>query len=148
MVLNLHLQLYLVFQIVTMVAVSSPIECGPFKLTSSLTDGIKIVQQENNSFILSVASAVNSSNVNTKSRTAIVRARRNVSDYVNGTAITSESILETGEVVRNNSVQFYESFKERIVEQGSGFIEGMEVACDWVSADGKTFYIAIFRKLN
>lgn len=123
-------------------------ECGPFDLPKDITDGVKIMQLNSQTYLLGVASVANSSNQNTKSRISVVRARRNVSDYINGTTITSETILETGELVRNDSVEFYESFKERIVEQGSGFVEGMQVACTWVSADGKSFFTAIFRKLN
>jgi hypothetical protein len=122
--------------------------CGLFDLPESITDGIKIVQQDSKTYIVSVASVANSSNQNTKSRISVVRARRNVSDYINGTTITSETILETREIVRNNSVEFYESFNERILEQGSGFVEGMQVACTWVSSDGKTFFTAIYRELN
>lgn len=123
-------------------------ECGAFSIPVSMSDGVKILNTAEGTYILSVASVANSTNQNTKTRVSIVRARRNVSDYINGTTITSESILETGEVVRNDSVEFYESFKERIVEQGSGFVDGMEVACTWVSSDGKNFFTAIFRKLN
>lgn len=122
--------------------------CGEFHLPNDITDGVKIIEKADGTYLISVASVANSSNQNTKSRISVVRARRNVSDYINGTTITSETILETGEVVRNNSVEFYESFNERIIEQGSGFVEGMQVACTWVSSDGKNFFTAIYRKLN
>jgi hypothetical protein len=148
--LNFSIFYHLVAFILTFVAFSTeqPNSCGPFVFPQDITDGIKIVQQDSNTYIVSVASVANSSNQNTKSRISVVRARRNVSDYINGTTITSETILETGEIVRNNSVEFYESFNERIVEQGSGFVEGMQVACTWVSDDGKNFFTAIFRELN
>ena len=123
-------------------------ECGPFNLPNDITDGVKIIELDSETYQIGVASVANSSNQNTKSRISVVRARRNVSDNINGTTITSETILETGEVVQNNSVEFYESFNERIIEQGSGFVEGMQVACTWVSSDGKSFFTAIFRKLN
>lgn len=124
-------------------------DCHPLPDKNSYGDGVKIVTAGTSTYLVTVGSSSNSgSNINTKSRIATVRARRNVNEYINGTSITSESILETGEVVRNNSVEFYESFKERIVEQGSGFVEGMEVACSWVSDDGKNYYVALFRELN
>ncbi len=122
--------------------------CGPFSFPTEITDGVKIIEHDSKTYLVSVASVANSSNQNTKSRISIVRARRNVSDFINGTTITSETLLETGEMVRNDSVEFYETFKERIVEQGSGFVDGMEVACTWVSSDGRNFFTAIFRKLK
>jgi len=124
-------------------------DCFPLPATESIHDGVKIVSTKSGSYLVAVGSTSNSvTNFNTKSRISTIRARRNVSDYMNGTTITSESILETGEIVRNESVEFHESFKERITEQGSGFVDGMEVSCTWVSADGKNFFTAIFRKLN
>ena len=122
--------------------------CYPLENTLELTDGIKILKVDEQEYMIAVGSTSNSKSVPISTRISSTKARRYVSEFVNGTNITSQTILKTGEVVTENNVEYYEEFTDMIVEEGSGFVQGMQLGCHWISDDNRVFYIMLFQKIN
>jgi hypothetical protein len=122
--------------------------CYPLENTLELTDGVKILKVDEQEYMIAVGSTSNSKSVPISTRISSTKARRYVSEYVNGTNITSQTILKTGEVVTENTVEYYEEFTDKIVEEGSGFVQGMQLGCHWISDDNRVFYVMLFQKIN
>ena len=122
--------------------------CYPLENTLELTDGVKILTVDEQEYMIAVGSTSNSKSIPISTRISSTKARRYVSEFVNGTNITSQTILKTGEVVTENTVEYYEEFTDKIVEEGSGFVQGMQLGCHWVSDDNRVFYVMLFQKIN
>ena len=113
-------------------------------------EGVKILQDSGDSYLLSVSIQTNTSHKtsSSKNRVASVMARRNAMVFMNGSTVTSEQIIKTNETITMNSVSYYEEFIDRISESSSGFIDGMEVLTTFDFNQGKEYAYIIFRKLE
>ena len=112
-------------------------------------EGVRIVNQQEESYLISTAVVANSSHktTSTLNRVAQTKARRNAMVFLNGSNITSETILKTGETVTNNSVSYYESYFDEINENSTGFLAGMQSLISFNSNDGKEYIFIIYTKL-
>ena len=81
-------------------------------------EGVKIVEEKDVSYLISLSIQVVSGHKtsSTKNRVAQIKARRNAMVFLNGSNITSETILKTGETVTNNSISYYETYMDEIKE--------------------------------
>ena len=112
-------------------------------------EGVKIVEEKGVSYLVSLSVQVISSHKtsSTRNRVAQIKARRNAMVFLNGSSITSETILKTGETVTDNSVSYYETYFDKINENAAGFLDGMQVLTTFNSSNGKEYVYVIYKKL-
>ena len=112
-------------------------------------EGVKIVEEKGVSYLVSLSVQVISSHktLSTTNRVAQIKARRNAMVFLNGSNITSETILKTGETVTDNSISYYESYFDNINENAAGFLDGMQVLTTFNSSNGKEYIYVIYKKL-
>ena len=112
-------------------------------------EGVKIIEDKNISYLisLSIQAVSGHKTSSTKNRVAQIKARRNAMVFLNGSNITTETIIKTGETVTNNSVTYYENFIDEINENAAGFLDGMQVLTTFTSDDGKEYVYIIYKKL-
>ncbi len=109
--------------------------------------GVKIVEGKDVSYLISLSVQTVSGNINTTNRIAQVKARRNAMQFLNGSNITSEQIMRTEETVTNNSVSYYETYIDKINENSTGFLAGMQLLTTFTSNNGKDYIYIIYTKL-
>ena len=112
-------------------------------------EGVKIVEEKDASYLISLSIQVVSGHKtsSTQNRVAQIKARRNAMVFLNGSNITSQTILKTGETVTNNSVSYYETYMDEIKENAAGFLDGMQVLTTFTSNNGKEYIYIIYKKL-
>ena len=120
------------------------------KYSSTSFEGVKIVSLGEAQFLVSMAvtSDANHKTTSTLNRVAMIKARRETLKFINGSSITSETILETSETVSDRSVNYYESFFDRIKENSAGWVQGMSVLTSWYSNNGKDYVLAIYNEIK
>ena len=110
------------------------------------SDGAKYVFIKNCKFLIGIGTAsTNSKTVSSMSRIASIKARREVSNLINGTKVTSESIMTTEEIISDEMVSYAEVFKDEIKENSIGYVQDMELLTTFKSPNGKTFSYVIFK---
>ena len=77
----------------------------------------------------------------------MIKARREALKFVEGSSITSETILNTSEVVTDRGVEFYEEFFDSIKENSSGWVDGMSVLTSWYFNNKKDYALVIYTEL-
>jgi len=113
-------------------------------------EGVKIIESDTEIFLVSLA-VVNKSehkNRSTMDRIAVVKARRNALTYLQGSTITSEQILQTGETITANSASYYEKYFDSIKETSSGFVQGMSTLTTFTTSNGKNYVHVIYATLR
>ena len=112
-------------------------------------EGVKIVEEKDVSYLVSLTVQVISSHKTSsaRNRVAQIKARRNAMVFLNGSNITTETILKTGETVTDNNVSYYESYFDNIKENAAGFLDGMQVLTTFNSNTGKEYIYVIYKKL-
>jgi len=97
--------------------------------SSSPFEGVKLVEDYDNKFIISVVSlekADKSTSILT--RIAQTKAQRQVSTFFNGAVITSEFIIKTTEIKADSSeIKTTVETIEKIKENSIGFVNGLEL---------------------
>ena len=89
-------------------------------------EGVKIVSDYNNNYVLSVVLIKNSASETAMNRIAQVKSQRQVSQYLNGVVSTkSETIIRTTEKVKEEKT--IEEITDIIREHSTGFTKAMEV---------------------
>ena len=117
---------------------------------ASTFEGVKIIESETNTFLISLATVNNSEHKNqsTMDRIVVVKARRNALTYLQGSTITSEQIVQTRETITGNSVSYYEKYFDSIKETSSGFVQGMSTLTTFSTKDGKNYVHVIYTILE
>ena len=111
-------------------------------------EGTKIIILNQCKFLISAGLAPTTSNkLQTMSRIAKIKAERGVSEFLGGSTITSENILETKEVVTENDMKFFESFYDMVKTESASFVNGMETLTAFKSADGLNYIYIIVQTL-
>ena len=112
-------------------------------------EGAFIIEEKDVSYLLSLSvQAVSGHKTSsTKNRVADMKARRAAMVLLNGSNITSEQILKTGETVTNNSVSYYETYIDEIKDNAAGFLNGMQVLTTFTANNGKEYIYIIYKKL-
>ena len=108
-------------------------------------EGTKIIILNQCKFLISAGLAPTTSN--NMSRIAKIKAERGVSEFLGGSTITSENILETKEVVTENDMKFFESFYDKVKTESASFVNGMETLTAFKSADGLNYIYIIVQTL-
>ena len=109
-------------------------------------EGVKIVSDYNNNYLLSVVLVKKSGSESTMNRIAQVKSSRQVSQYLNGVISTeSETIIRTTENVKEEKT--VEEITDIIKENSIGFTKSMEVLKVFDANDKEKCYM-FFRKVE
>ena len=112
-------------------------------------EGVKIVEDYDNQYFISVLSLDKSKykTNNAMMRVAQVKALRQASEYVNGGKITSDLVIRTTEVKDSiGSTTVSEETIEKI--HSVGFVQGIELLINFVSADNSQEVFIYIRKIE
>lgn len=103
-------------------------------------EGIKIVADYDNCYLLSVVIVNPSSNELTMNRIAQLKSQRQVSQYLNGrTSVDSETIIRMTEDTDGNPT--LDRIDETIREYSVGFTKSLETLSSFKTKDGKQCYM-------
>lgn len=109
-------------------------------------EGVKIVADYDNNYLLSVVLVKNSGSESTMNRIAQVKSQRQVSQFINGiVSISSETIIKTSENVKSGKT--IEEITEIIQEHSLGFTRAMQVLTVLDTPSGDKCYM-FFRKID
>ena len=111
-------------------------------------DGAKYIYLNDCKYIIGVGTT-SSQNKTTSvmSRIASVKARREVSLLLNSPKVTSESIIKTEQIIKNDNVSYKEIFRDEITEEVAAFVSGMGELTSLISSDGSTFIYVLFKSI-
>ena len=101
--------------------------------TSAPFEGVKIVEDYNNEYLISVVT-LDKSRYTSQSimiRVAQVKARQQANTFFNGSTISSDLVIRTSETKTKDSTITVTEMIESIKENSVGFVEGMELLCNF-----------------
>lgn len=111
-------------------------------------DGAKYVSIGECKYIIGVGTTSTQSKTNSvMARISSVKARREIMLLLNNASVTSEAILTTEQVVKDDSTSYFESFKDEVVEKASAFVNGMPMLTAFKSSDGSTFIYILYKTI-
>lgn len=109
-------------------------------------EGVKIVSDYGNTYLLSVVSVKNSGKETSMNRIAQVKSQRQVSQYISGNVTTeSQTIIRTSEDAKDNVT--VEEVTDIIKEHSVGFTKSMEVLTTFDTKSGTKCFM-FYRKLD
>jgi hypothetical protein len=117
---------------------------------SSAFEGVKLVNDYDNEYIISVLSLEKGSkSASIISRIAQVKAQRHVSTFFNGSNITAEFIVKTTEEKADSSeVKTTVETIEKIKENSVGFVNGLELLSNFDIEEGKRMLFIYIKKIE
>lgn len=112
-------------------------------------EGVKLIDFGNTQYMVSMSmtSVSTRKSISSLNRVCMIKARREALKFVEGSSITSETILNTSEVVTDRGVEFYEEFFDSIKENSSGWVDGMSVLTSWYFNNKKDYALVIYTEL-
>ena len=116
--------------------------------------GVKVFLDYENKYLISLVSLVpsNYNSENAMTRVAEVKSRSQANQFLNGSYISSETIIVTTEKTAKNNSGSVDDVSDVIKETSMGFVESMELITTFNAEDGsgkKVFiYIKQLEKLN
>ena len=111
-------------------------------------DGAKYVSIGECKYIIGVGTTSTQSKTNSvMARISSVKARREIMLLLNNASVTSEAILTTEQVVKDDSTSYFEGFKDEVVEKASAFVNGMPMLTAFKSSDGSTFIYILYKAI-
>jgi hypothetical protein len=115
---------------------------------SSKFEGVKIVEDYNSKYIISLVILEKSKYPNSSvlNRTANIKARSAANNFINGSTITSDMVIKTSEIKDSTNTSLT-TIEETIKENANGFIEGMELLNSFDIEEGRRFVYIVYRKL-
>jgi hypothetical protein len=118
--------------------------------TAAPFDGVKIVEDYDKQYLISVVALDKSKYPNASSinRVAQVKSQAQVNRFVNGSSISSEMIIKTTERKQKDSNQVSVEILETIKEQSNGFTQGMELLINFDSANNKEAVFVFSREIK
>lgn len=109
-------------------------------------EGVKIVSDYGNTYLLSVITVKNNGNETAMNRVAQVKSQRQVSQYISGNVTTeSQTIIRTSEDAKENVT--VEEVTDIIKEHSVGFTKSMEVLTTFETTSGTKCFM-FYRKLD
>lgn len=109
-------------------------------------EGVKVVSDYNNNYLLSVVLVKNSNAESTMNRIAQVKSQRQVSQYLNGVVgVESETVIKTSEKVKEEKT--VEEVIDIIRERSIGFTKAMEVLTVLDASNDQKCYM-FYRKVE
>ena len=117
---------------------------------SSPFEGVKIVDDYNHQYLVSVISLDKSkyTNVSIMNRVAQVKAQSQASTFLNGATISMDMVITTKETKDStNNVKTIIETVEQIKQNSSGFSQGLELLTNFDNADGKRGVFVYMREI-
>jgi len=116
---------------------------------SSPFDGVKVVEDYDKKYFLSVVSLekakYTSSSIMT--RVAQVKARQQANTFFNGSSISSDLVIQTTEKKTKDSTSTVVQSIESIRENSTGFVEGLELLTSFETDEGKRMVFIYMREI-
>ncbi len=119
--------------------------------TSSPFEGVKIVDDYSNQYLISVISLDKAkyTDPSTMNRVAQVKAQSQANTFINGASISMDMVIKTTETTDSTSntntiVETVESIKQN----SSGFTQGLELLTNFDNSDGKRMVFIYMRELK
>jgi len=102
-------------------------------------EGVKIMDDYDNQYLVSVLSLDKSKypNTSTLMRVAQVKAQSQASNYINGTSVSTDLIIKTTETNENGAPKSVVETLEFIREKATGFVNGLELLTNFDIEEGK-----------
>jgi hypothetical protein len=111
-------------------------------------DGAKYVSIGECKYIIGVGTTSTQSKTSSvMARISSVKARREIMLLLNNTSVTSEAILTTEQVIKDDSTSYFEGFRDEVVEKASAFVNGMPMLTAFTSSDGSTFIYVLYKSI-
>lgn len=111
-------------------------------------DGAKYVTIGNCNYIIGVGTTSTQSKTNSvMARISSVKARREIMLLLNNTSVTSEAILTTEQVIKDDSTSYFEGFRDEVVEKASAYVNGMPMLTAFTSSDASTFIYVLYKSI-
>lgn len=117
---------------------------------SSPFEGVKIVDDYNHQYLVSVISLDKSkyTNVSIMNRVAQVKAQSQASTFLNGASISMDMVITTKETKDStNNVKTIVETVEQIKQNSVGFSQGLELLTNFDNADGKRGVFVYMREI-
>ena len=117
---------------------------------SSPFEGVKIVDDYNHQYLVSVISLDKSkyTNVSIMNRVAQVKAQSQASTFLNGATISMDMVITTKETKDStNNVKTIVETVEQIKQNSSGFSQGLELLTNFDNVDGKRGVFVYMREI-
>ena len=113
-------------------------------------DGVKILDDYNHEYIVSVISLEKAkySNPSTMNRVAQVKAQSQANTFFNGATITSDLIIKTSERKSKNTVESTIETIETIKENAYGFTQGLELHTNFENNEGDRMVFIYIREMK
>lgn len=111
--------------------------------------GVKVFLDYENKYLISLVE-LNHSKYNTENeivRVAEIKSRSQVNQFLNGSYITSETIIPTTEKVSKKNSSSVEDVKEIIKETSIGYVSSMELVSTFISEADTNKKVFIYLKL-
>lgn len=111
-------------------------------------DGAKYVSIGNCKYIIGVGTtSTQSKTTSVMARISSIKARREILLLLNNASVTSEAILTTEQIVKDDSSSYFEIFRDEVTEKSSAFVSGMPMLTAFTSSDGSTFIYILHKPI-
>ena len=111
-------------------------------------DGAKYVFLGDCKYIIGVGTtSTQSKNNSVMARISSVKARREIVLLLNGASVTSEDILTTEQIIKDDSINYFEIFRDEVTTKADAFVNGMPMLTAFKSTDGSTFVYIIYKSI-
>lgn len=111
-------------------------------------DGAKYVFIGDCKYIIGVGTtSTQSKNNSVMARISSVKARREIMLLLNGASVTSEDILTTEQVIKDDSINYFEIFRDEVTTKADAFVHGMPMLTAFKSTDGSTFVYILYKSI-
>ncbi len=114
-------------------------------------NGVKLLQsQEGQDYMVSVVELMKDSSKSESilSRIAIIKAKSYVSQYINGSNVSTDIIIVTTEEKGKDSVITKTTMQEMIKESSVGYVDGMEYLVRFSSSNGTHDIYVFYKKIK
>lgn len=117
--------------------------------TASPFEGVKIVDDDNHQYIISVIGLDKAkySDPSVMNRIAQVKAQSQANTFLNGATISMDMVIKTSEKTTSNSNTTLVETIESIKQNSIGFTQGLELLTNFDNADGKKLVLIYMREI-
>jgi hypothetical protein len=117
--------------------------------TASPFEGVKIVDDDNHHYIISVIGLDKAkySDPSVMNRIAQVKAQSQANTFLNGATISMDMVIKTSEKTTSSSNTTLVETIESIKQNSIGFTQGLELLTNFDNADGKKLVLIYMREI-
>jgi hypothetical protein len=117
--------------------------------TANPFEGVKIVDDDNHPYIISVISLDKAkySDPSVMNRIAQVKAQSQANTFLNGATISMDMVIKTSEKTTSSSNTTLVETIESIKQNSSGFTQGLELLTNFDNPDGKKLVLIYMREI-